>query len=1022
MSDAPDGPSCISSPMKIQAVTICINYADYLECIVENRRHFDRWIILTVREDAATRAVCARFGLECRESEVLQPDGRDFHAVTNKGRVLNEGLELLDPDAWALVLDSDVLLPRDFGERARRLPLEPGCLYATAGRKLCESREQFEMIRPCEPWDRLISRHSQALGYFNLFHVRTLPNRYPARPATDTGSHDDYLFTTSFEVDRRRMLTFTAVHTGARIQNWAGRVSAPFAGDPVTDELKSRSRLATVAKDTPGRVAAVIGYFPGGRWRVLGEHFERVYLIDHHAIEAPSGSAMVEADRGFLREAVAAETKGCAAFEFPGGHSAETVAGIPDGTVELLYIPGEPDPECLSRWWRLWRPKLAPRAVVCGDIYGLPHWPDATYSVSLTFGTPDEVQPDGFWRKEIANSLGFEVPRLGPAADEAAIVFVNSGTDQLEPLLLSLHAARKHWSGTIQVWHHGEQNESLRLGCARLQAELIHLAEEAGDLDQLLENACELSTFRSALFLTPLHVAVASLEHAFAETRGELDAFAGEPRRVQGRRYASGRAVWDRIAFAVAQSYCPQDDAGAIVVFDGAPAEWTEDAWGLWCELQAEAALRAAATIRVAPDCSVVTIVTPRDAGDFQRNWLSWRFPRETPILILLCGIAPEEFWLPGLPASAQVIALPIEHSGKFGRVLELVAERCETSRVCLVHPTAAALPGARLFDGAEWASAPVWLHRDERSLAELDITGNDFVPRAYFLFAETGWLRAAAAAATAKAGTVDDASILLRDCAGASATLDMAKHGWRFTPETLLAGARSRRQPLPKVQRRANGDLRLAEDVAVISLPDRGDRRERIAEMFRRERVIFRFADGVRVQLSEIDPVEVSEVGRNNFKLVGGFEKYLCGMAGCRRAHLGILEQARRHRLKSVLIIEDDMHLAEDWLPRLSAAMEELPSGWMQLYFSSADFRKSEPVSKYLHRIRGSYQTTAILYSAAGIEAACQCLRRSRSEIDHWMGRHLHPFGNSYAVRPGVAYQKGGVSDIMSFDRGITA
>ncbi len=164
--------------MRLVAVTVCINYADYLECVIENRVHFDRWVVMTVAGDVATHALCAKYGIECYDSELLQADGKDFHAVDNKGPVLNEGLVraarvdgcLLMVDGgdasavnqpstinhqpalsteggcavhqlstinhqptWCVVLDADVLLPRYFGERVRGMPLEAGVLYAMGG-------------------------------------------------------------------------------------------------------------------------------------------------------------------------------------------------------------------------------------------------------------------------------------------------------------------------------------------------------------------------------------------------------------------------------------------------------------------------------------------------------------------------------------------------------------------------------------------------------------------------------------------------------------------------------------------------------------------------------------------------------------------------------------------------------------------------------------------------------------------------------------------------------------------------
>ena len=68
--------------MTLVAVTICISYSDYLECVIEaNRVHFDRWVVVLVPEDRATHELCARYGVECIDSALLRADGRDFHAV-----------------------------------------------------------------------------------------------------------------------------------------------------------------------------------------------------------------------------------------------------------------------------------------------------------------------------------------------------------------------------------------------------------------------------------------------------------------------------------------------------------------------------------------------------------------------------------------------------------------------------------------------------------------------------------------------------------------------------------------------------------------------------------------------------------------------------------------------------------------------------------------------------------------------------------------------------------------------------
>lgn len=192
-----------------------------------------------------------------------------------------------------------------------------------------------------------------------------------------------------------------------------------------------------------------MGYFPGGRWREVAAGFERVWLVDHFQVHAASGDAMGEADRAVLRRLFAEEVKSIGTqasslwggqassvppagggagrmhagrtgwkpvFHLLGAHSAGNVARIPDGSLDLLYLAGEVAPDWLATALRHWMPKLRDGAVVCGDLFGLPHWREATFSLSLLVGAPDGVAADGFWWKRMSAADW----KLAPIAVEVA--------------------------------------------------------------------------------------------------------------------------------------------------------------------------------------------------------------------------------------------------------------------------------------------------------------------------------------------------------------------------------------------------------------------------------------------------------------------------------------------------------------------------------------------------------------------------------------------------------------------------
>jgi hypothetical protein len=110
----------------LEAVTVCVNYSDFLaETIASNRPHIDRWIIVTSPDDHATLDLCHDHNLEVVAT-------RDFHRggdAFNKGRAIERGLGMLAHSDWLLHLDADIALPGDFRESLDDADLDPACIY-----------------------------------------------------------------------------------------------------------------------------------------------------------------------------------------------------------------------------------------------------------------------------------------------------------------------------------------------------------------------------------------------------------------------------------------------------------------------------------------------------------------------------------------------------------------------------------------------------------------------------------------------------------------------------------------------------------------------------------------------------------------------------------------------------------------------------------------------------------------------------------------------------------------------------
>ena len=106
------------------------------------------------------------------------------------------------------------------------------------------------------------------------------------------------------------------------------------------DEVVSLAPQITSHK-SPITTAAVIGYFPGNRWRDVVKVGAKVWLVDQFQVHAKSGDPVVEADRAVLRGLFEKETAGMSNLTLAGAHGVEELAAIQDDSLDLLYLPGE---------------------------------------------------------------------------------------------------------------------------------------------------------------------------------------------------------------------------------------------------------------------------------------------------------------------------------------------------------------------------------------------------------------------------------------------------------------------------------------------------------------------------------------------------------------------------------------------------------------------------------------------------------------------------------------------------------
>jgi hypothetical protein len=204
-------------PQKLVAITVSTNYEDILSIILpQNNKFFEKWYIVTRRDDTKTLQVIA--DSKCTNIEVLFfdffADGKRF----NKGGAIKMAqLKLHDFLGNVLLLDSDIYLPDNFVEIYQALRIEQDTLYGASGRNDYHSFHNFRH----KIVDRVFDKPDELFqGYFQLYannSAHLYKNSYNCAEC-------DLEFQTLFK-KKMPIPGFYASHLGHNAVHWNGRVA-----------------------------------------------------------------------------------------------------------------------------------------------------------------------------------------------------------------------------------------------------------------------------------------------------------------------------------------------------------------------------------------------------------------------------------------------------------------------------------------------------------------------------------------------------------------------------------------------------------------------------------------------------------------------------------------------------------------------------------------------------------------------------------------------------------------------------
>jgi len=242
--------------MKIEAVTVCVNYADFLaHTIVWNKPCFDRWVIVTDSEDQRTRDICEHHHVECVTTDSFYSGDRAFAKACG----INFGLSHLQGDGWFAHLDADIVLPPRARQLIEQTKPDPRTIYGV-DRVMCYSYEDWARYQSWPEVQHSCNLFVQAtdfelgtrvghldedgwapIGFFQLWHPSG--SGHAAYPDQGNGDRSDLKFARNWPREHRGMIPeVVAIHLDSEKRetmggNWRGRKTKHFGPKPLPRPL-----------------------------------------------------------------------------------------------------------------------------------------------------------------------------------------------------------------------------------------------------------------------------------------------------------------------------------------------------------------------------------------------------------------------------------------------------------------------------------------------------------------------------------------------------------------------------------------------------------------------------------------------------------------------------------------------------------------------------------------------------------------------------------------------------------------
>lgn len=200
--------------MKLIAITTSVNYADYLAWCLESLSYLADGVCVVTEAHDASEDLCRRVGATTLFFDGWHAGGAAFNKA-GAIRFAQEKIHEAHPDAWYLLIDSDIVLDHDARAVIEKHATDEAALYS-ARRVDFHSFAELRAGTPTKTYGSVFA------GYFQLYRRHEL---YPAW--SHSAEACDLAFASRFA--SCAMLPMVVGHLGRERVNWEGRRSPIWA-------------------------------------------------------------------------------------------------------------------------------------------------------------------------------------------------------------------------------------------------------------------------------------------------------------------------------------------------------------------------------------------------------------------------------------------------------------------------------------------------------------------------------------------------------------------------------------------------------------------------------------------------------------------------------------------------------------------------------------------------------------------------------------------------------------------------